>query len=35
MKTPQMIVFDYGHTLLFEPGWDSNRGQMELLKYMT
>ena len=22
-------------TLLYEPGWDSNRGQMELLKYMT
>lgn len=35
MKTPKMIVFDYGHTLLYEPGWDSNRGRMELLKYMT
>lgn len=35
MKYPKMIIFDYGHTLLYEPGWDSNRGQMELLKYMT
>lgn len=35
MKKPKMIVFDYGHTLLYEPGWDSNRGQIELLKYMT
>lgn len=35
MKMPKMIVFDYGHTLLYEPGWDSNRGQMELLKYIT
>ena len=23
MKYPKMIVFDYGHTLLWEPGWDS------------
>lgn len=23
MKYPQMIIFDYGHTLLYEPGWDA------------
>ncbi len=26
MRSPKMIVFDYGHTLLYEPGWDSDRG---------
>lgn len=33
MKYPKMILFDYGHTLLYEPGWDSVRGTAELLKY--
>lgn len=33
MKYPKMILFDYGHTLLYEPGWDSDRGTAELLKY--
>lgn len=28
-----MIIFDYGHTLLYEPGWDTDRGNAELLKY--
>lgn len=32
---PKMILFDYGHTLLYEPGWDSVRGNAELLKYVT
>lgn len=35
MKYPEMILFDYGHTLLYEPGWDSLRGNAELLKYVT
>ena len=35
MKYPKMILFDYGHTLLYEPGWDSVRGNKELLKYIT
>lgn len=33
MRCPKMIMFDYGHTLLYEPGWDSIRGNAELLKY--
>lgn len=28
-------MFDYGHTLIYEPGWDSVRGNTELLKYVT
>lgn len=35
MKKPEMIIFDYGHTLLYEPDWDSGRGNAELLKYAT
>lgn len=35
MKYPKMIIFDYGHTLLWEPGWDPERGNRELLKYVT
>ena len=30
---PKMILFDYGHTLLYEPGWDSLRGNAALLEY--
>lgn len=30
-----MIIFDNGHTLLYEPGWDTDRGNAELLKYAT
>lgn len=33
MKYPKMILFDYGHTLLYEPGWDLVRGNARLLKY--
>ena len=33
MIYPKMIIFDYGHTLLYEPGWDSVKGNAELLKY--
>lgn len=32
---PKMILFDYGHTLLYEPGWDSQRGNLALLKHAT
>ena len=33
MKRPEMILFDYGHTLLYEPDWDAERGDRELLRY--
>lgn len=32
MRLPEIIFFDYGHTLLYEPGWDALRGNAELLK---
>jgi len=32
---PKMILFDYGHTLLYEPDWNSERGNTELMKYIT
>ncbi len=35
MKYPKMMLFDYGHTLLYEPGWDPVKGNEELLKYAT
>ena len=35
MHYPKMILFDYGHTLLYEPEWDAERGEAELLKYVT
>lgn len=35
MKRPQMIIFDYGHTLLYEPNFDFLRGDRALLPYMT
>lgn len=28
-----MIIFDYGHTLLYEPDWNTDRGNTALLKY--
>lgn len=33
MKYPKMILFDYGRTLAYEPGWDSLRGNAALLRY--
>lgn len=33
MKYPKMIIFDYGHTLLYEPDWNIDRGNEALLKY--
>lgn len=32
---PQMIFFDYGNTLLCEPDWNSDKGNAELMKYIT
>ena len=31
---PEMIIFDYGHTLLCEPDWNSDRGNADLMKYI-
>ena len=33
MKRPEMILFDYGHTLLWEPDWDAERGDRALLGF--
>lgn len=35
MNKPKMILFDYGHTLVEEPGWDESRARRELMKYIT
>lgn len=35
MKRPEMIIFDYGDTLLYEPDWNPKRGNLELMKYIT
>lgn len=35
LKYPKMIIFDYGHTLLYEPDWNTVRGNAELMKYAT
>lgn len=35
MKYPKMIIFDYGDTLLCEPDWNTDRGNKELLKYVS
>ena len=32
MNYPKMIIFDYGHTLLYEPDWNTDRGNAALLK---
>ena len=34
-KLPKMIVFDYGDTLLYEPGFDTLRGNRALHPYIT
>ncbi|HOP12242.1 MAG TPA: HAD family hydrolase [Oscillospiraceae bacterium] len=34
MNLPKMILFDYGHTLLYEPGWDSLNGETALYKHI-
>lgn len=35
MIPPKMILFDYGDTLLYEPDWNSEKGNQKLLKYAT
>ncbi len=35
MKKPSMIVFDYGQTLAYEPGFDLMRGYDEIHKHIT
>ena len=35
MKTPEMIIFDYGQTLLCEPGYDFLRGYKALFQYVN
>lgn len=34
MNKPKMILFDYGNTLLYEPGFDTLRGEEALFKYV-
>lgn len=34
MNKPKMILFDYGNTLLCEPGFDTLRGEEALFKYI-
>ncbi len=35
MKKPDMILFDYGHTLLYEPDFNALRGEEALFSYVT
>ena len=35
MNYPKMIIFDYGYTLLYEPGYNSLRGEEALFRYVT
>jgi len=35
MNIPKMIIFDYGHTLLYEPNYDFLHGNEALFKYVT
>ena len=32
-KIPQMIIFDFGHTLVYEDKWDGVKGEKALLEY--
>ena len=33
LKKPKMIIFDYGHTLVYEDKWDGIKGEKALLEY--
>lgn len=33
LKKPRMIIFDYGHTLVYEDRWNGVKGQKALLEY--
>ena len=35
MKKPEMILFDYGHTLLCEPGFDARRCEEAAFPYIV
>jgi putative hydrolase of the HAD superfamily len=35
MKLPNMIIFDYGHTILYEPRFNTLRGTEALMPYIT
>ena len=35
MKKPEMIIFDYGHTLLYEPGFDAMRCEEAAYPYIV
>ena len=35
MNYPKVILFDYGNTLLYEPGWDFDKGTAQLMNFIT
>ncbi|MBQ3160492.1 MAG: HAD-IA family hydrolase [Oscillospiraceae bacterium] len=35
MKKPEMIIFDYGHTLLYQPGFNTSNGSKALYEYIA
>ncbi len=35
MKKPEMIVFDYGHTLLYQPDFDTSNGNKAIYPYIS
>ncbi len=35
MNKPEMIIFDNGHTLLYEPDWNSERGNRAIFEYIS
>jgi putative hydrolase of the HAD superfamily len=35
MTKPEMILFDYGHTLIYEPGFNRLRGNEAILSHAT
>ncbi len=34
MTKPEMIIFDYGHTILYEPNHSAENGNREIFKYI-
>ena len=34
MQMPKMIIFDYGNTILHEPGFDTLKGEEALFEYI-
>lgn len=35
MKKPEMIIFDYGHTLLYQPGHNTSNGNKAIYQYIS